>query len=116
MPSEMTFDSSLVFKGMPWLNMFLIKPVSSLGLKLLANELNLLRREPLLCLGRFIFFSKSQIRAPEEFSEASDLAGFAVEQAHNTIKQMLAMIILNMCMKRSLCCLIFERLRTRDAR
>ena len=75
----MTFDSSLVFKGMPWLNMFVIKPVSSLGLIFLANELNLLRRVSLLPLGFFIFFSKSQMRAPEEFSEVSDLAGVAVE-------------------------------------
>ena len=75
----MTFDSSLVFKGMPWLNMFVIKPVSSLGLIFLANELNLLRRVPLLPLGFFIFFSKSQMRAPEEFSEVSDLAVVAVE-------------------------------------
>jgi hypothetical protein len=28
---------------------------------------------------------------------------------------MLTIIILNMCMKRSLCCLIFERLRTLQA-
>ena len=75
----MTFDSSLVFKGMPWLNMFVIKAVSSLGLIFLANELNLLRRVPLLFLVCFIFFSKSQMRAPEGFSEVSDLAGVAVE-------------------------------------